>query len=273
MIRLEDRTCRNIVPDAPAHVLERLGGRPNPLLLNSVVPSASAVRRLLARIDGDALDRAVGCWLADRSLADTTTAGLRGLAVDGKTLRGAAEARGRKILLLAALEHTRGLVLAQLDVGAKTDETTCFRSLLDTIAGLSGTVVTSDALHTQRGHAGYLLARQAHYIAIVKGNQKNLRKQLKALPGRTSRSRTARGAAATGAARSAASSSPPWATCSSPEPPGHPAQAPPHRPQDRQDHHQDYLRRYQPHHRAGHPRPARAADPRPLESGGSALRP
>ncbi|GEJ97809.1 hypothetical protein TNCT1_00860 [Streptomyces sp. 1-11] len=37
-------------------------------------------------------------------------------------------------------------------------------------------------MHTQREHAGYLLARRAHYIAIVKGNQKKLRKHLKSLP-------------------------------------------------------------------------------------------
>jgi predicted transposase YbfD/YdcC len=37
-------------------------------------------------------------------------------------------------------------------------------------------LVTSDALHTQREHAVYLLGRRAHYIVIVKGNQKRLRK-------------------------------------------------------------------------------------------------
>lgn len=61
-------------------------------------------------------------------------------------------------------------------------ETTCFQPLLDTVADLAGTVVTSDALHTQREHAGYLLGRRAHYIAIVKGNRKKLRKQLKSIP-------------------------------------------------------------------------------------------
>lgn len=50
--------------------------------------------------------------------------GLRGLSVDGKSLRGAAKAQGWKIHLLAAVEHITGLVLAQLDVGEKTGETT-----------------------------------------------------------------------------------------------------------------------------------------------------
>ncbi|MFJ9005528.1 ISAs1 family transposase [Streptomyces canus] len=43
-------------------------------------------------------------------------------------------------------------------------------------------MVTSDARHTQREHAEYLTSRDAHYIVIVKGNQKKLRKQLRALP-------------------------------------------------------------------------------------------
>lgn len=132
-----------------------------------------------SRIDGDALDRAVGSWLADRRPKAT---GLRGLAVDGKSLRGAARANGRRIHLLAALEHADGLVLAQLDVGEKTNEITCFQPLLDTVADLAGTVVTSDAMHTQREHADYLLDRRAHYIVIAKGNQKNLFRQLKSLP-------------------------------------------------------------------------------------------
>ena len=167
------------IADAPGYVLEQVGAVPDPLLPRRVLPAETTVRRLLARIDGDALDRAVGRWLADRRPKKT---GLRGLAVDGKSLRGAARANGRKIHLLAALEHATGLVLAQLDVGEKTNEITCFQPLLDTVADLAGVVVTSDAMHTQREHADYLLGRGAHYVVIVKGNQKKLRKQMKSLP-------------------------------------------------------------------------------------------
>ncbi|MFI0967767.1 ISAs1 family transposase [Streptomyces sp. NPDC021080] len=74
------------------------------------------------------------------------------------------------------------LVLAQMDVGEKTNEITRFRPLLDTLEDLAGTVVTGNAMHTQHGHAAYLLDRQAHYIVIAKRNTKKLRRQLKALP-------------------------------------------------------------------------------------------
>ncbi|MEI5519847.1 ISAs1 family transposase [Streptomyces brasiliscabiei] len=167
------------IADAPPHILQRLGIRLDPLFPKRLLPAETTVRRLLARIDGDALDRAVGRWLADRRPKVTV---LRSLAVDGKSLRGAAKANGRKIHLLAALERATGRVLAQLDVGEKTNEITCFQPLLDTVADLAGTVVTSDAVHTQREHADYLLGRGAHYIVIAKGNQRKLRRQLKSLP-------------------------------------------------------------------------------------------
>lgn len=49
-------------------------------------------------------------------------------------------------------------------------------------SGWLGCRVPADALHTQRKHATYLWGRGAHYIAIIKGNQKKLREQLKSLP-------------------------------------------------------------------------------------------
>ncbi|MFH9228973.1 ISAs1 family transposase [Streptomyces lydicus] len=167
------------VADAPPALLERLGTAVDPLVPKRSWPAESTIRRLLARIDADALDRAVGAWLADRQ---TRGQGLRGLAVDGKSLRGAAHAKGRKIHLLAACDHVNALVLAQMDVGEKTNEITRFRTLLDTLDDLAGTVVTSDAMHTRHDHAVYLLDRQAHYIVIAKRNTKKLGRQLKSLP-------------------------------------------------------------------------------------------
>jgi predicted transposase YbfD/YdcC len=166
--------------DAPPEILDALGARRDPLTGRHPAPGEATIRRVLTRIDGDALDRAVGRWLADRRPQNLPARGLRAVAVDGKSLRGAARANGRKIHLL---DHTTSSVLAQLDIGEKTNEITCFQPLLDTIAGLAGAVVTSDAMHTQREHADYLVTgRSAHYIVIVKGNQKKLRKQLRSLP-------------------------------------------------------------------------------------------
>jgi hypothetical protein len=53
------------IADASPHILDA-GIRLAPLFPKRFLPAETTVRRLLARIDGDALDRAVARWLADR---------------------------------------------------------------------------------------------------------------------------------------------------------------------------------------------------------------
>jgi predicted transposase YbfD/YdcC len=82
------------------------------------------------------------------------------------------------------MDHTTGAVLAQTAVDHTTSEVTRFRPLLDSL-DLTGTVVTADALHTQREHADWLVThKHAAYVLIVKGNQPALHRQLKILPWR-----------------------------------------------------------------------------------------
>ena len=145
------------------------------------VPSESTFRRTLQRLDADAFDDLAGRWAARR-----TTPGpkqRRMIAVDGKTLRGSgySEENGRH--LLAALDHAHGVVLGQVEVGAKTNEIPLFTTLLDRL-DIQDAVITADALHAQRSHATYLTGRGAHYLLIVKRNQPNLYAQLAALPWR-----------------------------------------------------------------------------------------
>lgn len=146
------------------------------------------MRRILQRIDGDALDTAVGSWLAGRERAagqeePDSDRPLPSLAVDGKTVRGARRTDGTQVHLLAAMTGT-GLVTAQREVDGNTNEITVFQPLLAPL-DLRGTVVTFDALHSQTAHARFLVEdKHAHYIALVKGNQPTLHRWLKALPWR-----------------------------------------------------------------------------------------
>jgi len=72
--------------------------------------------------------------------------------------------------------------LGQTDVGHATNEIARFRPLLDRL-DLAATVVTADAMHTQREHADWLVTQKhAAYLLIVKGNQPTLHQQLKILP-------------------------------------------------------------------------------------------
>ena len=108
---------------------------------------------------------------------------LRAVAVDGKTCRGARRADGTRVHLLGAAEHG-GHLLDHLEVGVKHNETSHFPELLEPL-DLAGAVVTFDALHTVRANLDWLVTdKNAHYIAIVKGNQPLLHAQVRALPWR-----------------------------------------------------------------------------------------
>ena len=107
------------------------------------------------------------------------------LAADGKCLRGARRPDGSQVYVFSAVRHRDALTVAAREVGAKTNEIPEFQPLMEEIEDheLKDAVVTLDALHAQREHARYLVdERGAHYLLSVKGNQKNLAKQLKALP-------------------------------------------------------------------------------------------
>jgi predicted transposase YbfD/YdcC len=148
------------------------------------------MRRVLARIDADALDRAIGAWLARQQPPPANPPPpiprpwRQAVAVDGKTLRGSGHHQRPKVHLLAVMDHTSRAVLAQTQVDAKTNEIPGFQPLLDGL-DLAGRVVTADALHAQREHADWLVTHQhAAYILIVKANQPTLHHQLSTLPWR-----------------------------------------------------------------------------------------
>lgn len=150
--------------------LGRLGGRrPRP-------PSEPTFRRVLQRLDADALDAQVGAWLARQ----TPLAG-KAVALDGKTLRGAHDGAQPAPHLLSAVLHGEGLVLAQRRVPADTNEIPCLQPLLADLP-LAGAVVTADALHTQAKTARYLVEeKKADYVFTVKANQPTLQADIAAL--------------------------------------------------------------------------------------------
>jgi len=176
--------------DAPPDVLVSLGIRPDPLTGVVRAPDEATVRRVLTGIDADALDAAVGAWLQAVRTPPVSVPPATGrtswpaVAVDGKTLRGSGHHDRAKVHLLAVADHSSQAVLGQVQVDGKSNEITAFGPLLDRV-DLTGTVVTSDAMHTQREHADYLVTvKNAAYICVVKRNQPSLYRQLKALPWR-----------------------------------------------------------------------------------------
>lgn len=186
------------VHDLPVSVRVRLG-------LGRRRPSESTVRRILQKVDHDALDQALCRWLArhpaavgpgsppppDAMSSRTRSArptSWRAVAVDGKTARGSRTPDTPAAQLFAVFDHATGVVLGQTPVAdpdrvGKGSEIAAFAPLLDRL-DLTQVVVTADALHTQDAHASYLHERGGHYVFTVKGNRPKLRAQLAGLPWR-----------------------------------------------------------------------------------------
>jgi predicted transposase YbfD/YdcC len=142
------------------------------------MPSESVFRRLFARLDPLLLDGLIGAWMW------TTTAvvgGRRVIAIDGKTVRGARTGAAVAPHLVAAFDHTAGVVLGQLAVAAKTNEIPTVRTLL-AVLDLAGAVLTIDAMHTQDDTATLITDAGGDYVFTVKGNRPKLRAALKAIP-------------------------------------------------------------------------------------------
>lgn len=114
-------------------------------------------------------------------LRTNTINGRRVIAFDGKTLRGARDTTGNLVHLLPGLCQHTGVVLAQVAVGATTNEIPMLSDLLKML-DIAGAVVTAGAMHCQRETAQTIQERGGHYILTVKDNQPTLRKRVKALP-------------------------------------------------------------------------------------------
>ena len=179
--------------------LARLGARRHPWTGRFLVPSERTFRRVLGKLDADALDAAIGGWTADvargaapapvvaatpgppereqrrtaqRSVEHPAPDGLLpAAAVDGKALRGARTPEGGRVFLVAAIDHATGAVLGQRQVGDKRGEGAAARDLL-TGQDAPGMVWTLDALHTTKATARLITKDlHGHYILIIKGNQ------------------------------------------------------------------------------------------------------
>jgi len=158
--------------ELPSSLLKRFGCRFDGT--GYVPPSESTLRRTLQSVDVGLLDRVVGEWLFSQTTG-------RGIAVDGKTVRGSAQSDRRALHLLSAFVHQEGMTVAQRAVDPSTNEITQLAPLLAPL-DLRGKVVTADAMHTHQETARYLVeTKDADYLLAVKDNQPTLLENLQAL--------------------------------------------------------------------------------------------
>jgi predicted transposase YbfD/YdcC len=194
------------VADVPPAILAdlylRSGAAPAP------PPSKTTIWRVLADAGTEMSGVAAGTWLMN--LAGFTTPATAGrdtgeedcpralmqVRPDGKAVRGARDADGNQVRLLAALagpDAAASVVAAQTGVGVKTNEVPMAAVVLGQI-DLNGKVVTADALHTVKATANHIHEHGGEFVLPVKENRRALSGAPGTLPwGQTPIARTATG--------------------------------------------------------------------------------
>ena len=139
-------------------------------------PCAATLHNLLKRLDVVSLETSLTKW-AFSKLEDfqvLKTQQLEGVAIDGKELCGSKNPEtGYRTHLLSAVSHELGITLAQCAVSRKTNEIPISTKLLKAL-DVTGKVVTTDALLTQRTFCKDIIEHQAHYALPVKENHKQM---------------------------------------------------------------------------------------------------
>lgn len=143
--------------------------------LEEGIPSHDTFGRVFSRLDTGEFLTAMHAWV------DHFAGALRerGVAIDGKVLRGSFDRASNKDPLhtITAFATDTRLVLRQMAVEDKSNEIPAVPKLLSLLE-LSGSVVTLDAMHCQKETAKSIIDAEANYILTVKGNQGKLAKRL-----------------------------------------------------------------------------------------------
>lgn len=146
--------------------------------VSSGTPSAFTLKRVISLIDPTSLEamlRETAQLFRSEQTDDV-------IAIDGKTLRGSRDkARGQQgVHLLHAWSCKNKVCLGQLKVDDKSNEITSICDLMDQLF-IKGSIITTDALNTQKTTVAKIVEKKAHYVLPVKDNHKGLRESIQLL--------------------------------------------------------------------------------------------
>ena len=116
--------------------------------------------------------------LTDLTVGDTHEH--NAIAIDGKTGRGSQTQQATITHLLSIVSHQIGITLTQKPVDAKTNEIPIAKDILKTF-DVSGKIVTTDALLTQKAFCQTLREKNAEDVLPVKANQKQTHEDIRDL--------------------------------------------------------------------------------------------
>lgn len=144
---------------------------------SSGIPSSQTLKRVMNLIPTASLSRLLESL---KSVFMDFTGDV--IAIDGKTLRGSRgwSKEDKPLHLLHAWSTEYGICLGQVSVDEKSNEITAFPELIESLE-LKGTIVTADALNTQKKAANLIINKKADYVLPVKENHRGLYEDIKLL--------------------------------------------------------------------------------------------
>jgi len=155
---------------------------------NGLIPSHDTFRRVFSLLDPEALQKVIVAYLLDnvkimRRSFGIDEDGLRHLCVDGKTANGTGRLIGTdreipKIHTLHVYDNTNGICLVSKAVGEKTNEIPVAQEILKSM-DLRDTIVTFDALNTQKATIAVIVEQKGHYLGGLKGNHPDFLEEVK----------------------------------------------------------------------------------------------
>src|SRR5579862_2399162 len=147
------------------------------LTLPHGIPRKDVFRRVLAALKPGAFQACFANWLQSlrAKAAEATGVDKPVLAVDGKTARRSHD-RSKELGALHAVSvwaSEFGLALGQVACAEKSNEITAIPELLR-LVDIKGTIITIDAMGTQKAMAAQIVDSKADYVLALKGNQETL---------------------------------------------------------------------------------------------------
>src|SRR5437899_2504916 len=147
------------------------------LQLPNGIPRKDVFRRVLALLKPDAFQACFAAWLTAlrANAAQAANVDKPVFAVDGKTARRSHD-RSKGLGALHSVSvwaSDFGLSLGQVACAEKSNEITAIPELLR-LVDIKGTIITIDAMGTQKAIAAQIIDSEADYVLALKGNQETL---------------------------------------------------------------------------------------------------
>ncbi len=142
------------------------------------IPSHDVLGKLFARLDHNQFSQCFINWI--NSISNVTQGEV--ISIDGKTICKSNDKNAFKSAfhVVSAYASENRICLGQKVVNAKSNEITAIPELLELLE-IKGCIVTIDAMGCQKQIAKSIIEKDADYLLMVKGNQKELQEQIKKL--------------------------------------------------------------------------------------------